>query len=841
MQTIINFVIKNLKLNKKRTTITIISIMLSTALICSLSGIFFSFRKSLIQNSIKTDGNYHATFYNIPVDKEDIITKNSNTLDYFVTQNMGYSKLLNSKDKQFIYLISFDKKALKNYGLNLVEGRLPENDSELLISDQIQESGSVNYNLKDEIDLDVGDVVLPDGSKLTQQSYATQNDIENAKFNNKFTKTYTIVGKIKRPNMQIEPYTSYGYTAITCLDKTEGNANFSVRFKNVKDTYNLTNQIIKKDTANQNAVGFYINYNLLRWYGALQDDNLLVYIYISIGLIISIIIVTSIFVIKNCFEISTSQKVRQYSILSCIGATKKQIKKIVAFENFILGFIGVILGIVLGFFVTYILIKITSIIVLKNTGLGDFEFVFSMPIIAIVISVILSTITIYLSSLKSIKYASSADKIDAIRNSSDIKVDKSSLKSPLVIDQLFKVGGDIAYKNLKRNSKMYKATVISLIICVTLFITFNTILKYSDYIINNISQNLNYNVAVNYNDYEEENKKYDTFKKIAALDNVKSYSILRLISENTDLSNYVDLSNIKLYQKLCFGSKNLFVPLSSIGEDEYKRFVAKLDKSYQDVKDKIIYISNNNTYVEDSGKKIKLLNLKEGDKISFQNPNTKQKTDLDIGCVTNISPMGFENSVSATGIFLISDEMLEKIGGYSVQNLFINSNDSEKLCTQIKTYSEKLYITNTEAERQQQRRILLIVSIFMYGFVIVITTIGVTSIINTLNTSMQLRSKEFAMLKSIGTTKKELSKMINLESIFYSVKSLTIGISLGIILSFAIYELVSKFADVSYIFPLKSIIISIIFVEFIVLAIMRSSLKKINKQNIIEAIRKENT
>ena len=104
--------------------------------------------------------------------------------------------------------------------------------------------------------------------------------------------------------------------------------------------------------------------------------------------------------------------------------------------------------------------------------------------------------------------------------------------------------------------------------------------------------------------------------------------------------------------------------------------------------------------------------------------------------------------------------------------------------------------TNYKEEADYQNKTVLLISIFLYGFITVITLIGVTNIFNTITTNMNLRSKEFAMLKSIGMTKKEFNKMINLESIFYGVKSLIIGIALGTGISYWIYR-ISAGSDVT--------------------------------------------
>lgn len=146
---------------------------------------------------------------------------------------------------------------------------------------------------------------------------------------------------------------------------------------------------------------------------------------------------------------------------------------------------------------------------------------------------------------------------------------------------------------------------------------------------------------------------------------------------------------------------------------------------------------------------------------------------------------------------------------------------------------------NYEEQAKRDRAISIVISIFLYGFIVVITLIGVTNIFNVLTSNMQLRQNEFAMLKSVGMTKKEFNRMINLEVLFYSSKSLIYGCILGILGSYLIHTSYSEKLELPYHLPLGAIIISVVFVFIIVYTIMRYSIKKINKQNIIETIRKE--
>ena len=145
-----------------------------------------------------------------------------------------------------------------------------------------------------------------------------------------------------------------------------------------------------------------------------------------------------------------------------------------------------------------------------------------------------------------------------------------------------------------------------------------------------------------------------------------------------------------------------------------------------------------------------------------------------------------------------------------------------------------------EESIRAENAIVLVVSIFLYGFIGVITLIGITNIFNTITTNMNLRKKEFAMLKSIGMTKKEFNRMIRLESIFYGVKSLIIGIPIGLVLSYGMYNMFKNSMEMEYVLPYKAIIVAIVFVAVVIGIIMRYSMSKINKQNIIETIRNDN-
>ena len=175
---------------------------------------------------------------------------------------------------------------------------------------------------------------------------------------------------------------------------------------------------------------------------------------------------------------------------------------------------------------------------------------------------------------------------------------------------------------------------------------------------------------------------------------------------------------------------------------------------------------------------------------------------------------------------------------YRTDNADALQDDIENIISESLLPGREYHINNIDENVRILNNFRTLVAIFLYGFIIVIALIGVTNIFNTITTSMELRRPEFAMLRSIGMTKKEFNRMIRLESLFLGLRSLIYGIVIGLVLSVIIYKAAGLIG--SYRPPLIAIAISSLVVFALISLIMRYSINRINKQNIIETIRNEN-
>ena len=835
--------IKNLKLNKKRTIVTIVGIVLSVALICAVAGMVTSFQATLVNIAITDGGNRHLTIENVSKKDLKYFTNNSHVKSMYLSESFGYAKVDNiNKYKPYAYVVGYTKSAFDNTTLKLVSGRLPENNKEIIVSVPFKNSAKVKIG--DTISLDIGKRVCTDGTILNQSNPYFVEEGETDLCHEYITDTskheYKIVGITERLNYNIEEYSAPGYTLITKIDKVSDNINVSLLFKDAKYYKEYINNIANDNDLNKYNIT--LNDDLLRWSGASLSDRTMNMLYAVAGVVIGIIILTSVFVIKNSFDIANQEKKKMYGMLSSIGATSKQIKKNVLHEGFILGLIGIPLGILSGIFADYILVIIINYI----GNFNDVKFVFSISIWPVILSIILGVVTIYLSVVRAAKKSSKIAPIEAIRNNNEIKINSKKIKSSKIVDKLFGVGGDIAYKNLKRNKKRNRTTIISIVISVAVFISLSSFLSYGFKLTNQYYQDANYDIQLYLRDTNEEESK-KIINDIIKMDNITKYSINRSMGMTFDYKKYYNEDVLKYFD----GVEDLPLRIMSVGEDEFERILKenKISDTNFDYKGLLI---DKNIFYQEGSKNYKEVNLLDLNKFKTVTGSINNK-DLNIEILKRIdnSLMGFQKVYSETPTVIVSDEFYDYIvSNYNVnatdsRSLYIKSTDAEKLESVIKEYLLDNDITNyslfnIETEAKAQRSLIILVAIFLYGFIIVISLIGVTNIINTISTNMNLRRREFAMLKSIGMTKNEFNKMINLESIMYSTKALIIGIPLGLLGSFAIYKAFANGSDYGFIFPWKAILIAIFVVYILVSLIMYFALRKTKSENIIDTIKDEN-
>lgn len=892
MNTLNKLTLKNLKLNKSRTIVTIIGILLSTALITVVAGIAASGQQTMIDGQINFSGNYDLSLYgNVTTEAVKEIGANRNVETVYLKDNSGVAKMPTFKNetRPYAYIQALSAKAFTDcFNLPLESGRYPQNSSELLLTQAFVSNSAQKYEVGDTITLELGERKTADGENILyvgdygkgfiidENGEAQTVDCEEY-FETQSKKTYKIVGILDEYFSRTIDLSTYNSVSpvftVADINKISDEASLYVKFtdEGERNYIQTTSQITGvseehiREYLNQSyelEVGeskydFSINTTLLSYKGYALSDNALQMFFTLAAIIIAIVIVASVFVIRNSFAISITEKTKLYGMLSSVGATSRQIRHNVLFEGFVLALIGIPLGILLGVGVVAILIELLNILI--KDMLNGTSFVYSVPVFAIVLAVALSLLTILFSTLGSAIRASRIAPVDAVRGNNDIKIKKKKQKAykcPKFIKRLFGMGGEIAYKNLKRSKKKYRTTVISIVVSVAVFIAVSSFIQYGTEYSSKYYHEVDYNLSVYrplvYENYDEMNS---DFEMLSQLDGVKNCRLEVSAGGHIKTNDSVK-SVLTDYSTVYNGNAvdyDIYIQFFAFDDVTYKQKLKELGLDYNEVKDKGILI-NNFEYRDDDenlqkgelfkADKVKSLTVRESG--NPENDEYYKSFDIEIAKVYNSTPetLKYLRPSEDTVYLLVSADTLKN--NYDIdyldEGIYINAENANELEETIKELDggNSFEVYNVEKMANMYNAMTLVISIFAYGFIIVISLIGVTNIFNTITTNMRLRSKEFAMLKSIGMTKREFNRMIRLESLFYGVKSLIIGIPLGLLAGLGIFKAFSINLATDFVVPYTAIAISIVFVFAVVWLIMRFSISKVQKQNIIETIRNDN-
>ena len=839
--------IKNLKLNKKRTIVTIIGIILSTALMVGIGLLFSSFQDYMIRETISYNGKYEAEYGDVSLDKLNSIDKKD--FSYFYQKAIGFSKFDSANEyKPYLYISSVNKEYFNE--LHLISGRFAENDSELVISNHINTNGGASYKIGDIITLKYGERVVEGINTLANNEY-----YEEETLNIVGEKTYTIVGIVERSNF--EDYSASGYSTFTLdMNDKEGIVNVFVMFNNKKKIIKQSEDLAKK-LGYDNAISY--NSTLLALYGESTYGNIMKSMITMIVIMLSLVSIGCIVVIYNSFAISVMERKKEFGLLSSIGATKKQLSYIVFFEALIEGIIGIILGICGAY------IGIGTVILIINNLIGDIlvlKLNLVTNIVFIIIPVIFMILVIFISALVPSRRAAKVSPIEAIRQNDDIKINKKKIKTGKLVNKLFGIEGEIALKNIKRNKKKYRVTIVSLFISIVLFISFSSYMNYTIDTASSVMGEVPYDYQISYFGDDNDIDALDKISEIIKSNDVKEYisysaSNLSIIGNYTYSDEYLDFyksaygdDGIKALTNLKYQYISIYI-LDDISYNKYKELIG-LDKDSVILLNKFKGVSYGNNkrvnydipVINNGDINIKICNFDDNDEDVDTTKYCNKKIDNIF--VTNKSfDLIEEFSYMSDFKLIVNKKLYDNISDsgthYTQFNIISDNTDNiDKLTKELDKYDNVNY-TNVKESMKQANNMILVIKILMYGFIGLVTLIGVTSVFNTISTSMALRKREFAVLRSIGLTRKGFNKILFFESLFFGLKSLiyAIPVSLGVTIIIH-YALADMMSINSIVIPWKAIIISIVSVFVIVLLTMMYSTSKIKKHNIIEQIREEN-
>ena len=889
--------------NKTRTIVTLIGIIVSMALFTAVIEGAYSGYQFLKNREIAITGEWQVIMNDVNKEGLEEAKTNKQIEKYENVYTLGWAEVANENDgKPYLLVQSLGDTEHALFPINLVSGRMPEKEDEILLPENFIANAKEKYQVGDTITLETGQRFIEKEQLSENTPYQEKESLKNT------TKhTFTIVGIMERLPFEIEEFSCPGYTCITNGFHTDNQKLFLTIHSPSKMQEFLMRQTISDS--------YVPHSDLLRFYGAFKASGERSVLIGLTTVLVLLIAYGSISLIYNSFSISISERIRQFGIMRSIGASNRQIRRMVLFEAFLLAIIGIVLGIIVGCVgigVTLAWVQNNFIVNITNkVGLGLRLVISPLPIlIAVLICLVTTIVAAYIPAYKAIHKSA----IEAIRQSDEIIIKPNEVKTTKLTQKLFGFAGVMATKNFKRNKRKYRSTILSLALSVILFISAASLTQYVSRMLliqssNDHKMNVMYNV---YTDEQEDvAQRFNMIKAIPEIQNIaitqkifdevyiqrnyiaseywtaENQQYLRRIKDavgvnvelvfvdddtfhnlckqnKIDSSSYFDETNPKglLYnhviQQFIREDKAIARDVSVIDTDANN--VPMFVREYKEIEG---YASLHEPYIKD-GKQYYLFypieyieEMKGYENLDMRKAKLYpvEEIDIDIPLVAgaqikenlftlsrNTMQLIYPRSMATTLFTNTDTNYIKRLSnpeiGIQTDNHAIVTQKLEKIKKDNGWSADQIY--DFDRERQNNRMFILVINVFSYGFILLIGVISIANVFNTISTNIILRRKEFAMLRSVGMSEKGFQRMLNYECLIYGGRSLAIGLPISFIFSFFIHYVINQMVQVDYFIPYISVLLAIAMVFVVVFITMLYTTRKIRRNNVIEELRIEN-
>ncbi|AGX43081.1 ABC transporter permease [Clostridium saccharobutylicum] len=854
--------LQGMKKSRTRTIVTVIGVILSAAMITAVVTFGVSLLNYMAKGAAQKYGDWHVEFLDVPSSFVQERTHDKGVANTATFENIGYATLNNGKtpNKPYLFIAGFSKQAFDTLPVNLISGRLPENNNEILVPMSVEVHGGVKFEVDDKLSLAVGTRMNGNESLGQHDSYISGKETLVPKAE----RTYTVVGIYQKANF--EESSAPGYTLITKSDAQDKADSFNIFVK-------LTNPRSVHAYASRTAgiKAYIFNDDVLRFMG-LSDNNVINMILYAIGgIVIAIIMIGSIFLIYNSFNISLNERTHQFGILSSIGATTKQLRNSVVFEGICIGAIGIPIGVIVGIGSIGLVISVVA----KNFGnilYSNVPLTLTVSIPAIVGAAAISMVTILISAYIPARKAANTPVMESIRQSNDVKVESKAVKTSKLAYSIYGLEGTLALKNFKRNKKRYLSIVLSLVLSVVLFISASAFITDMKQASERAVVFTTYDIGFVGKDMDDR-EMLPLYDKLKTADGVYESSYQAIIkysctAKASDLSDYYweDAGShspdetVNLPMEIQFLDDSTYLNIIKnlgLSSEEYTGQNAKMiavAKVTSGMKDNRVHevdeftdmfksYSMNFTITPEANGKPK---TEQGRNVSIKFVNTVPPDTLPvIGNPKSKNPFIFR----VIGPYSLKEKFETQDTHVANKGLTFRSKNPTHSAAEMKTMIESAGITakynliNFSETLDQNRNMIFIANVFDYTFVIMISLISIANVFNTISTNIKLRRRELAMLRSVGMSERDFQKMMNFECAFYGMRALLFGLPIAAISSWLIYKgmFVGGADNIDFVFPWVSMVISVFSVLFIVFITMLYATRKIKKENIIDALRDDMT
>ncbi len=876
-----------LKKNKVRTLVTIVGIILSSAMMTAVIALAFSCQDYMAQIAISEQGNWHGKIMDVAEEDADKIRDDSEVKASFTLTSLGYAQEQTTNPaKIFLYVARPDAGFMENMPINLVQGRLPEDESEVLIPRHLSYNGGVNYHLGDTLTLQLGDRWAGE-ERLTQSNpYDPDLSSEEEKFIPRTEVTFHVVGFYARP--EFERRTAPGYTVLT--GPGEGlfgvSEDIYVRIKHPRGI----NTFLQECSAYGETYDA-VNYRLMTALGVSRYSTFYTVLYGLVTILMVLILLGSISLIYNAFSISVSDRTKQFGLLSSVGATKKQIRRMVRYESMMLSVIGIPLGMLGGILGISITLRATSGL-FRSFSRTNLSPRLVVPLPALLLSFLIALITVRISAWIPSRRAASVSAIEAIRQSQDVEVPVRKRPRKHRIARLFGLPGLLAAKYFERDKKKYRVTVLSLTMSIVLFISSASFGLYLKKSVGEVYQTTEADVVYEYDPNsmtrEEWEQAYPVLLQASGIlqSAEASASYLEAILPNEDLSEkYQEIPVTSTGENTDHPEEStMSLGIYFVDENVYQEYLREqhltdLQTDADGIPLGILYdryemwSQDENRFVngsvlregavsDESAYPLRAYRLKEEKREEFLqlppeeaeqliaelDPAWYEFLEFSVGAVADTRCFGIFNLEHGEPLRLIYPESArDKLFPEGTEDnayLFrtdLSGKTYEEMCNLLLAQEMPMdYLNDLGDTIRSDRSTITLIDVFSYGFIVLISLISAANVFHTITTNVGLRRREFAMLRAVGMGKRQFHRMLCFESLIYGVKALLYGLPISAVVTFLIFVVIGRGLEIEFFLPGGAIAIAVCSVFLVVFATMYYSVWRVNQVNTADALKEEN-
>lgn len=791
MKTLTNLVKGNLKSSKAKSVLICITIMLTTTLLTSVGIICNNWLKTNKAATIEYSGSFEGIYKRVNKDKLDIIKNNASIDQYGIYKAIGTSQYEDSN----LGLIYADNTIKNMANIKFEDGTMPEKENEIAI-----ESGYLNL-------LNNG-AKIGDKIKLSYESLSTGEIKE---------KEFILSGILQTSDISKaqKSYSAIISKSYFVSEEVDENTKYNV-YINIVKPKKLTADEVKESilsiAKNMGIEEYDVRINTDYINASNPDPQV-----IAGGIVVALIIIlSSMLVIYSIFYVSVINKVHEYGKLRAVGATKRQIRKIILREGFILSCISIPLGIAIGYLIGQVVIL--KALKMDRYGVGGMNI-----FIAIGVAVI-TVISVLLSLLKPMKMACNISPVEAMRyDGNDSKQKKRKGYEEINLKK-------ITFANLSRNKKRTVITLLSLSLSGILFIVASTIMNCmnpenmaKDHSLGDITVYLD-----NY-DWNEDgsNNLYD-------------------IQANNPLGKEMceRLENIPGVKKINM-EKSAWASIDISAGEKNLEDIQGFDKEFYDELSEHLVEGEINKEALESGEGLvythpsyaKEIGIKVGSTqvITIYDGKDSYKKEFTVLALVDIGGASIRIPESVMDSLIKTDTTIRV--GLEIKKDMLKSVEEE--IKNITDNDEYLSYGTLEDSIETYKKSMAITSVLIYSLVIIIGVIGLMNLINTMITSIITRKRELGILQAIGLSDKQLVKMLQIEGLFYTVGTLLITLTLGNILGY-IAVIIFRNTGASYAiydYPLTQTIIMIVAITLVQILITYMVTNNFKKDSLVDRIR----